>query len=124
LCKLGNKSEKFKAVSWALNGGHSNKKVADKGLLIAFCHHIIVVTLELCSCVLTHSRLNHYSYTNTPNQHSRKNKASFTALPQTSLLAVGTNSIICTGITGLYPAVNRSEHQADQRNVYCSVKNA
>jgi uncharacterized protein (UPF0261 family) len=47
-----------KAVSRALNGGRSNEKVADKGLLIAVCRHIIVVTPELCSCVLTLAGLN------------------------------------------------------------------
>jgi hypothetical protein len=58
LCELGNKSEKCNAVSRALNGGRSNENVADKGLLIAVFRHIIVVTPELCSCVLTVSRVN------------------------------------------------------------------
>jgi hypothetical protein len=37
----------------------ANERVADEGLLIAVCRHIIIVTLELCSCVLTLSALNH-----------------------------------------------------------------
>jgi len=54
-CKLSLKSEKYNAVSRALNGVLPTNKMADKGLFIAACHHIIAVTLVRSSSL---SRLN------------------------------------------------------------------
>jgi len=46
--KLSPKSEKWNTVSGAPTGALPMKKRADKGLHIAACHHIILVTLVLC----------------------------------------------------------------------------
>lgn len=38
--------EKLNAISGNLNGALKKKRMADKSLLIAACHHIIIVTLK------------------------------------------------------------------------------
>ena len=62
-------------------------RMADRGLLIAACHHIIAVTLVLSSYTLQTNQ----SVTHKPDEKSRKNKLSIIAT--TSLPAVGTNSL-------------------------------
>jgi len=62
--------------------------MADKGLIIAACHHIIAVTLVLHRYTLQIKHL----FTHKPDEQSRKNKLCIVAT--TSLLAVGTNSPI------------------------------
>ena len=62
--------------------------MAVKVLLIAACHHIIAVTLVLCRYTLQCIQL----VSHRPEQQSSKNKLSI--ITNTSLLAVGTNSLI------------------------------
>jgi hypothetical protein len=56
--------------------------MADKGLIIAACHHIIAVTLALSSYTLQTKQL----FTHKPDEQSRKNKLCIIA--NTFLMAV------------------------------------
>jgi uncharacterized membrane protein len=64
------------------------KRMKDKVLLIAACHLIISVTQVLCRKILQNKRL----VIHKPDEWSSKNKLCIVAT--TSLLAVGTNSLI------------------------------
>jgi len=81
-CKLSLKSEKWKAISQALNGALQKKRLVDKGLIIADCRHIITVTLALSIYTLQAKQL----FTHKPDEQSRKNKLCIIAI--TSFLAV------------------------------------
>jgi hypothetical protein len=70
ICQLRTKSEKLNAICQALNGALQMKRMADKSLLIAACHHIIAVTLVLCIYTLQTKQL----VTHKPDEQSRKNK--------------------------------------------------
>jgi hypothetical protein len=58
------------------------RRIADTGLLIAACHHIIAEKIHPLGSKVTHK----------PDEQCRKNKLCIIAF--TSLLAVGTNSFI------------------------------
>jgi len=62
--------------------------MADKVLLIVACRHIIAVTQVLCRYTLQTKQL----VIHKPDEWSRKNKLCI--VTTTSLLAVGTNSLI------------------------------
>jgi len=51
-CELSLKPEKFNAVPRALNGVLKTNRMADKGLFIAACHHVIAETLVPSSYTL------------------------------------------------------------------------
>ena len=87
-CKLSPTFEKWNTILSSSKWGPSKKRIADKGLLTAACHHIIPVTLVLCRYTLHTKQL----VTHKPNEQSRKNKLCIVVT--TSLLAAGTNSPI------------------------------
>jgi len=87
-CKLSPKCEKWNAILSFCKWGPTKKRMADKVLLIAACHHIIAVTLVLRRYTLPSIQL----VTHKPEQQSSKNKLCIVA--NTSLLAVGTNNLI------------------------------
>jgi len=62
--------EKWNAILLSCKWGPSKKRMADKGLLIAACHHIIALTLVLCRYTLQTKQ----SVTHKPDEQSRKNK--------------------------------------------------
>jgi len=64
------------------------KRMADKGLLIAACHNITTVTIVLCIYTLQTKPL----VIQKPYEQNTENKLCIIAA--TSLLAVGTNSLI------------------------------
>jgi hypothetical protein len=85
--KLSPKSKKWNAMSGALNGALQMKRMADKSLLIAACHHIINLTLMLYIYTLQTKPL----VIHKQMEHSIKNK--LYTIATTSLLAVDTNSL-------------------------------
>jgi hypothetical protein len=70
ICKLSTKSEKLNAIYRALNGALQMKRMADRSLLIAACHHIIAVNQMLSSYTLQTKPL----VIHMPDEQSRKNK--------------------------------------------------
>jgi hypothetical protein len=63
------------------------KRRAEREMHVAACHHIILVTLLLCIYTLQAKPL----VLHKPNEQSRKNNS---LIATTSLLAVGTNSLM------------------------------
>jgi hypothetical protein len=88
-CKFTRVSEKWSAISQALNGASQTRRMVDKGLLIAACNHTVTVTLVLQTRPII---------INKPDEQSRKNK--FCIVATTSLLVVSTNSLIYKWIMG------------------------
>ena len=69
-------------ISQALNGASQMKRMADNGLFTAACHHIITNLSAPDKPIVTQK----------PDEQSTKNKLCIVTI--TSLLAVGTDSLI------------------------------